>query len=110
MCYCAGDPLLPASLPETFAVCPNSRKLSRLARRIQLLLTIAAAFSLDRAWAAAAFDDLLCCLALRQMWVFEETVNGRKLTDIINTENENVKYLPKAKFTPNLVAGQYVLV
>jgi len=39
-----------------------------------------------------------------KMWVFEETVGGKKLTDIINTEHENVKYLPKAKFTPNLVA------
>ena len=25
------------------------------------------------------------------MWVFEEEVNGRKLTEIINTEHENVK-------------------
>ena len=28
------------------------------------------------------------------MWVFEEVVNGRKLSDIINETNENVKYLP----------------
>jgi len=28
------------------------------------------------------------------MWVFEEEVDGRKLTEIINTEHENVKYLP----------------
>ena len=28
------------------------------------------------------------------MWVFEEMVNGEKLTDIINTRHENVKYLP----------------
>ena len=27
------------------------------------------------------------------IWVFEEDVNGRKLTEIINTEHENVKYL-----------------
>ena len=40
-----------------------------------------------------------------QMWVFEEKVGDRKLTDIINTEHENVKYLPGAKFTPNLRAG-----
>jgi glycerol-3-phosphate dehydrogenase (NAD+) len=39
-----------------------------------------------------------------KMWVFEEQVNGRKLTDIINTEHENVKYLPGAKFTPNVRA------
>merc|ERR1712106_844789 len=28
------------------------------------------------------------------MWVFEEEVNGRKLTEIINPDHENVKYLP----------------
>lgn len=28
------------------------------------------------------------------MWVFEETIDGEKLTDIINTKHENVKYLP----------------
>ena len=28
------------------------------------------------------------------MWVFEEQVDGKNLTDIINTEHENVKYLP----------------
>jgi glycerol-3-phosphate dehydrogenase (NAD+) len=27
-----------------------------------------------------------------RMWVFEEEVNGRKLTEIINTEHENPKY------------------
>jgi len=26
------------------------------------------------------------------MWVFEEMVGGRKLTDIINEDHENVKY------------------
>ncbi|XP_042618948.1 glycerol-3-phosphate dehydrogenase [NAD(+)], cytoplasmic-like [Cyprinus carpio] len=38
------------------------------------------------------------------MWVFEETVNGRKLTDIINTDHENVKYLPGHKLLENVVA------
>ncbi|XP_018602674.1 glycerol-3-phosphate dehydrogenase [NAD(+)], cytoplasmic [Scleropages formosus] len=38
------------------------------------------------------------------MWVFEELVNGRKLTEIINTEHENVKYLPGHKLPPNVVA------
>ncbi|KAG7472931.1 hypothetical protein MATL_G00114190 [Megalops atlanticus] len=38
------------------------------------------------------------------MWVFEETVNGRKLTEIINTEHENVKYLPGHKLPPNVRA------
>lgn len=27
------------------------------------------------------------------MWVHDEVINGRKLTDIINTEHENVKYV-----------------
>ncbi|XP_077454498.1 glycerol-3-phosphate dehydrogenase 1-like protein isoform X2 [Stigmatopora argus] len=39
-----------------------------------------------------------------KMWVFEENVNGRKLTDIINTEHENVKYLPGYKLPDNVVA------
>ena len=37
------------------------------------------------------------------MWVFEENINGRKLTDIINTEHENVKYLPGYKLPENVV-------
>ena len=28
------------------------------------------------------------------MWVFEEDVNGQKLSEIINSTHENVKYLP----------------
>lgn len=38
------------------------------------------------------------------MWVFEEQVNGRNLTEIINTEHENVKYLPGYKLPENVVA------
>uniref|UniRef100_A0A1A8EIZ5 Glycerol-3-phosphate dehydrogenase [NAD(+)] n=1 Tax=Nothobranchius korthausae TaxID=1143690 RepID=A0A1A8EIZ5_9TELE len=38
------------------------------------------------------------------MWVYEETINGRKLTEIINTEHENVKYLPGHKLPKNVVA------
>ncbi|XP_048474920.1 glycerol-3-phosphate dehydrogenase 1-like protein [Rhincodon typus] len=38
------------------------------------------------------------------MWVFEEIVNGRKLTEIINTEHENVKYLPGCKLPASVVA------
>ncbi|PVH13614.1 glycerol-3-phosphate dehydrogenase [NAD(+)] [Candidozyma duobushaemuli] len=30
------------------------------------------------------------------MWVFEEKVDGRNLTEIINTDHENVRYLPGA--------------
>ncbi|KAJ8378296.1 hypothetical protein AAFF_G00244310 [Aldrovandia affinis] len=38
------------------------------------------------------------------MWVFEEMVNGRKLTEIINTDHENVKYLPGHKLPQNVLA------
>ncbi|XP_056340873.1 glycerol-3-phosphate dehydrogenase 1-like protein isoform X1 [Oenanthe melanoleuca] len=38
------------------------------------------------------------------MWVFEENINGRKLTDIINNDHENVKYLPGCKLPDNVVA------
>ena len=38
------------------------------------------------------------------MWVFEEVVNGRKLTEIINTDHENVKYLPGRTLPTNIIA------
>jgi glycerol-3-phosphate dehydrogenase (NAD+) len=38
------------------------------------------------------------------MWVFEEQVDGRALTQIINEQHENVKYLPGIKLPPNVVA------
>eukprot|EP00457_Paulinella_chromatophora_P008445 gb/GEZN01008478.1/.p1 GENE.gb/GEZN01008478.1/~~gb/GEZN01008478.1/.p1 ORF type:complete len:397 (+),score=75.20 gb/GEZN01008478.1/:158-1192(+) len=38
------------------------------------------------------------------MYVYEETVNGKKLSEIINTQHENVKYLPGVKLPPNLKA------
>ena len=38
-----------------------------------------------------------------RMWVFEETVNGKKLTEIINTDHENVKYLPGIKLPTSVV-------
>ncbi|KAK7893169.1 hypothetical protein WMY93_022321 [Mugilogobius chulae] len=38
------------------------------------------------------------------MWVYEEDIDGRKLTDIINTEHENVKYLPGHKLPRNVLA------
>ncbi|KAI9357945.1 NAD-dependent glycerol-3-phosphate dehydrogenase C-terminus-domain-containing protein [Zopfochytrium polystomum] len=44
-----------------------------------------------------------------RMWVFEEIVDGRKLTDIINTEHENVKYLPNVKLPNNVVAHPTLL-
>ena len=37
------------------------------------------------------------------MWVFEEQVNGRNLTEIINQDHENVKYLPGMKLPENVV-------
>ena len=39
------------------------------------------------------------------MWVFEEEFEGRKLSEIINTEHENVKYLPGIKLPKNIVAN-----
>ncbi|XP_077368778.1 glycerol-3-phosphate dehydrogenase [NAD(+)], cytoplasmic isoform X1 [Festucalex cinctus] len=39
-----------------------------------------------------------------KMWVFEELVNGRKLTEMINTDHENVKYLPGHKLPANVLA------
>ncbi|CAK4098755.1 unnamed protein product [Aphanomyces euteiches] len=39
-----------------------------------------------------------------RMWVFEENINGRNLSDIINTDHENVKYLPGYKLPSNVVA------
>ncbi|XP_061543565.1 glycerol-3-phosphate dehydrogenase [NAD(+)], cytoplasmic-like [Phycodurus eques] len=48
--------------------------------------------------ADAKFDSVV------NMWVFEEMVDGRKLTEIINTEHENVKYLRGHKLPPNVVA------
>lgn len=38
------------------------------------------------------------------MWVYEEVVNGERLTDIINTRKENVKYLPNIILPDNIVA------
>ncbi|VDP81351.1 unnamed protein product [Echinostoma caproni] len=38
------------------------------------------------------------------MWVFEEQINGKKLTSIINEQHENVRYLPGVKLPTNVVA------
>ena len=48
--------------------------------------------------AHAEFEDTV------NMWVFEEEVDGRKLTEIINTEHENVKYLKGFPLPHNIVA------
>lgn len=46
----------------------------------------------------AAFDDEV------RMYVFEEQVDGKNLTDIINTKHVNVKYLPEGPLPTNVVA------
>ncbi len=38
------------------------------------------------------------------MWVFEENIEGRNLSDIINEEHENVKYLPGVALPDNVLA------
>ncbi len=38
------------------------------------------------------------------MWVYEETVDGKKLSETINSSHENVKYLPGIKLPDNVVA------
>ncbi len=40
-----------------------------------------------------------------RMWVFEEEVDGQKLSEIINTKHENVKYLKGKKLPENVKAG-----
>ncbi|KAJ2082746.1 glycerol-3-phosphate dehydrogenase [Coemansia sp. RSA 988] len=44
------------------------------------------------------FDDSV------KIWVYEEIVGRKKLTEIINTQHENVKYLPGHKLPDNVVA------
>lgn len=38
------------------------------------------------------------------MYVFEELIEGKKLTEIINETHENVKYLKGHKLPPNVVS------
>lgn len=40
-----------------------------------------------------------------KMWVYEEKVNGRNLTEIINQDHENVRYLPGVTLPKNLRAN-----
>ncbi|ODV61203.1 glycerol-3-phosphate dehydrogenase (NAD(+)) GPD1 [Ascoidea rubescens DSM 1968] len=44
------------------------------------------------------------------MWVYEEKINGKNLTEIINTKHENVKYLPDIKLPENLIAQPDIAV
>lgn len=39
------------------------------------------------------------------MWIYEELVEGRSLTDIINSTHENVKYLPGIRLPDNIRAS-----
>jgi glycerol-3-phosphate dehydrogenase (NAD+) len=43
------------------------------------------------------------------MYVYEEIIDGRKLTDIINHDHENTKYLPGHKLPKNIIAIPSVL-
>lgn len=43
------------------------------------------------------------------MWVYEEKVDGRNLTEIINTDHENVRYLPGVKLPRNLRANPNIV-
>jgi len=42
------------------------------------------------------------------MYVYEEMINDRKLTDIINNDHENVKYLPGHKLPENVVSNTVI--
>ncbi|KAL4089510.1 hypothetical protein QTP88_024534 [Uroleucon formosanum] len=50
---------------------------------------------------AARLDSFDSCV---NMWVYEEMIEGKKLTEIINITHENVKYLPGKKLPENVVA------
>lgn len=39
-----------------------------------------------------------------KMYVYQEVIDGEKLTDIINNKHENVKYLPGHEFPNNVIA------
>lgn len=60
--------------------------------------TIAKVVSENCAERTQEFEEIV------KVWVFEEQVNGRNLTEIINEDHENVKYLPGVKLPHNLVA------
>ncbi|MDA2922260.1 glycerol-3-phosphate dehydrogenase (NAD(+)) [Patescibacteria group bacterium AH-259-L07] len=38
------------------------------------------------------------------LWLYEEIIKGKKLSDIINTEHVNVKYLPGVRLPKNIIA------
>ena len=80
---------------------------------LDLLVTMQPDFRTDskkRSWPLIWKMITSCCnVPLKvAMWVFEEEVNGRKLTEIINTEHENVKYLPGIALPEKVVSTKYV--
>jgi glycerol-3-phosphate dehydrogenase (NAD+) len=42
------------------------------------------------------------------MWVHQDIIEGRNLTDIMNTTHENVKYMPGVKLPKNIIADPEV--
>ncbi|KAJ3401304.1 glycerol-3-phosphate dehydrogenase [Chytriomyces hyalinus] len=44
-----------------------------------------------------------------RMWVFEEMIEGKRLSQIINEKHENVKYLPNVRLPDNVVAHPTLL-
>ena len=57
----------------------------------------------ENAAASAQLDTVV------QMYTYEEEVDGGKLTEIINSKHENVKYLPGVKLPDNVVANPDVV-
>lgn len=43
------------------------------------------------------------------MYVYEEMIDGKKLTEIINEQHENVKYLPGIKLPDNVVSTPLII-
>lgn len=44
------------------------------------------------------------------MYVYEEMIDGKKLTEIINEQHENVKYLPGHKLPANIVSIKKIII
>lgn len=87
-------------------ICINQHEHSSKLRTIKLILICP--YSAFRGSAIARIignnaQKLQCFAPNVKMWVYEEIINGRKLTDIINTDHENVKYLPGYKLPENVV-------
>ena len=40
-----------------------------------------------------------------RMWVYEEQIDGKNLSEIINEKHENVKYLPGITLPDNVVSN-----